>query len=217
MAGVNSFLNDIKSNLSKRDKAQQKIAEQAERVRQFRRNASRMADKANKRIARLEANNLTDSPAYQALVKNGISKFGVKGKTYREVQAEVGKLERFLGSKTSTIRGVNTTLKEMAANTGIKYSNITELREKSSKFFELASKVEQYLRTVDDMASAIGYQKIWEAINVYTQTAEGDLGEKTNDLDVMVRNVTDALKAYETPVALPEGGWYKLSNDKNNK
>jgi len=217
MSGEKIFKDEIQRNLYSRNAAQQKINEQAERVRKFRREASRMASKANKRVARLEANNLTDSPAYKALVEAGETRFGVRGKTYREVQSEVKRLERFLNSETSTIRGVNTTLKAMAENTGIKYSNIRELRQKSSQFFELASKVEQYLRTVDDMASAIGYQKIWEAINVYTSTAKVDLGEKTNDLDVMTRNITDALKAYEQPTPLPDGGWYKLSDDPENK
>lgn len=217
MSGEKTFKDEVQRNLYSRNKTQQKINEQAERVRKFRREASRMASKANKRVARLEANNLTDSPAYEALVKSGETRFGIRGKTYREVQSEVSRLERFLNSETSTIRGINRTLKTMAENTGIKYSNIRELQQKSSQFFELASKVEQYLRTVDDMASAIGYQKIWEAINTYTSTAKIDLGEKTNDLNVMVRNVTDALKAYETATPLPSGGWYKLSDDPDNK
>ena len=150
---------------------------------------------ANKRIARLEKNGLESSPAYQKWIADGEVKFSVKGKDHNQLQKEVSRLKRFLESETSTVRGVNRTLKEMAKNTGIKYKNLKDLRTKSAKFFELASKVEQYLRTVDDIASAIGYQKIWEAINKYTKQRGEALGEGGADIDAMVRTVTDMLKA----------------------
>lgn len=193
----------IRFGLKKGGKAVASFAntEKEKKIREFRREASRKASVANKRIQRLEKNGLTDSPAYQQYLKSGGAKFGVKGKTYNEVQAEVSRLNNFLNSKTSTIKGVNTTLKEMASNTGIKYTNLKELREKSDKFFELASKVEQYLRNVDDMASAIGYQKIWETINQYTKQAKIDLTESENDIDTLVKKVTDAIKEYDSPMS----------------
>lgn len=172
------------------------------RIKAFRAEASRKASLANKRIQRLEKAGLKDSPAYQRYIKDGGQRFGVKGKTYREVQSEVARLDRFISSQTSTIRGVNTVLKEMAENTGIKYKNLTELRTKSAKFFELASKVEQYLRTVDDMASAIGYQKIWEVINTYTQESKIDLGDADLKIDEMVERVTSAIKEYDDPIKM---------------
>lgn len=155
----------------------------------------KLTAKANKRIERLEKNGLESSPAYQKWLADGEVKFSVKGKDHNQLQKEVARLKRFLESETSTVRGVNRTLKEMAKNTGIKYKNLKDLRTKSAKFFELASKVEQYLRTVDDIASAIGYQKIWEAINKYTKQRGEALGEGGADIDAMVRTVTDMLKA----------------------
>lgn len=168
--------------------------EKEKRIKEYRRNASRMAAKANKRIQRLEKSGYTDSPAYQKYVAEGGQKFGVQGKDYNQVQAETARLRRFLDSETSTIRGINKNLKEMAANTGMKYKNLDELRKKSSKFFELSSKVEQYLRTVEDMASAIGYQKIWEAVNKYVQQNSGALEDAEDNIDSMVKSVSDALK-----------------------
>lgn len=150
---------------------------------------------ANKRLERLEKNGLESSPAYQKWLADGEVRFSVKGKDHNQLQKEVARLKRFLNSETSTVRGVNKTLKEMAKNTGIKYKNLKDLRSKSAKFFELASKVEQYLRTVDDIASAIGYQKIWEAINKYTKQRKQGLDEADDDIDSMVRTVTDMLKA----------------------
>lgn len=161
---------------------------------------------ANKRIARLEKNGLESSPAYQKWLADGEVKFSVKGKDHNQLQKEVSRLKRFLNSETSTVRGVNRTLKEMASNTGIKYKNLKDLRTKSAKFFELASKVEQYLRTVDDIASAIGYQKIWEAINKYTKQRGEAIGEGGADIDAMVRTVTDMLKATNLEKSKGESG-----------
>ena len=183
------------------------------RIRAFRAEASRLASMANKRIERLEKNNLTDSPAYKRYIKDGGQRFGVKGKSYNQVQAEVARLNRFLNSETSTIKGVNSVLKKMAENTGINYKNLTDLKEKSSKFFELASKVEQYLRTVDDMASAIGYQKIWEVINEYVSDGEINLSDSKADIDSMIEKVTNAIKEYDEPLKdriNTTNEWYKV-------
>lgn len=190
------------------------VDDKKERIRTFRKEASRKAAVANKRIERLEARGLKDSPAYKALVENGKPKFGVRGKSYNQVQQELSRINKFLDAKTSTITGINSTLKEIATNTGIKYKNLTELRSKSAKFFELSSKVEQYLRTVEDIASAVGYQKIWEAINVYTQKNRTNLSDSDTDVDDLVDKVSKALTEYEEPIPLfGDGGWYSIKGD----
>ena len=189
------------------------VNDKAKKIAAYRREASRLASLANKRVARLEANDLTDSPAYQMYIKTG-GKFGVKGKNHNELQHEVARLRRFIDAQTSTVKGVTNTLKEMAANTGIQYNNLKELKAQSAKFFELASKVEQYLRTVEDMASAIGYQKIWETINQYVKSGEIDLSSADGDIDGMVKAVTDAIKQYETPINnRTTGKWFKLADE----
>ena len=181
-----------------------------QRISQYRRAASRLASVANKRIDRLEANGLTESPAYKTYLETG-GKFGVKGKTHNEVQAEVARLKRFIESSTSTVKGVTQTLKDMAANTGITYTDFNDLKAKSSKFFELASKVEQYLRTVEDMASAIGYQKIWESINQYVKDSQISLEGSERDIDQMTQAVVDAIKEYDAPIQkLGGNGWFTL-------
>lgn len=186
------------------------VQEKARRISEYRAEASRLSSMANKRIARLEKNNLQDSPAYKKYLESG-GKFGVKGKSYNEVQKEVARLKRFIDSSTSTVRGTTKTLKEMAENTGIKYKNLEDLKSKSKNFFELASKVEQYLRNVEDMASAIGYQQIWEAINEYSKESLEDLETGEVSIDSMVESVTNALKDYEEPTPIL-GGWYTLKN-----
>ena len=172
-------------------------------IKAMRKEASRLASLANKRVARLERNELKDSPAYKQYIESG-GKFGVKGKDYNQVQQELSRLRRFIDSQTSTVKGTIDNLKAMAANTGIQYKNLKDLKTKSTKFFELAGKVEQYLRSVDDMASAVGYQKIWEAINEYTDKARIDLGDSERDIDSMIADVTTAIKEYETPDTINE-------------
>lgn len=192
-----------------------------EKVKAYRREASRLAAMANKRVQRLEKNSLKDSPAYQGYLKSGGGKFSVKGKTHNQLQSEVARMRAFIDARTSTISGTNSYLKEIAQNTGIKYSNMVDLRKKSSKFFELASKVEQYLRTVHDMASAIGYQKIWEAVNVYTQKTKTDLAAATTDVDSMIAKISEALAEHQRPeeinldsIAFLNGGeWFTLPKE----
>lgn len=164
-----------------------------ENLKEAKKEISKLTSMANKRLARLENANLTSSPAYKKWAENGQVKFGVKGKTHNELQRELSRLEKFLSAETSTVRGANATLKEMAKNTGIKYKNLADLRSKADKFFELSSKVEQYLRTVDDIASAIGYQKIWEAINTYVKDSKTDLSSSENDIDSLVDTVSKML------------------------
>ena len=178
---------------------------------EFRKEVSRLASLANKRIQRLEDAKLTDSPAYQKWVENGAVKFGVKGKTYNQLQSEMARLNRFINAQTSTIRGINSNLKEMAANTGIKYGTLKELRSKAANFFELSSKVEQYLRTVNDMASAIGYHKIWEVINEYVEREKIDLSGAENNIDELSKMVSELIVQQQNHNAtVIDDGWVVL-------
>lgn len=201
--------------------AEPHVKNKEKRIRDFRREASRLASMANKRLQRLEFNKLTDVPAYQKLVDvmGDKPRFSVRGKDYNEVQREVARMRQFLNAKTSTVRGANQVLKEMAKNTGIKYKTLKDLKSKAKLFFELANKVEQYLRTVDDIASAIGYQKIWEAVNTYIQDVRKDLGSAELDLEKAIVDISDAIKEYEERIIIKQlnnpsnWGWYQLDND----
>lgn len=176
----------------------------------YRRDVSRLASVANKRIERLKKSGLESTPAYERFMKDGGDKFGVKGKTYNEVQSEVARLNRFLNAQTSTIKGANKVLKEIADNTGIKYKNIKELRNKAPKFFELSSKVEQYLRTIAGTGASIGYNQVWEAINEYTEVEDIDLSNGTLDIEQMVSAVSNMLTKYEKPLEPnANDGWYR--------
>ena len=137
---------------------------------------SRMASMGNKRLKRLETNELTDLPAYKSWVDGGAIKFSVKDKDYNQLQSEFWRLKNFLDAKTSTVHGANSFLKEMAQNTGIKYNGLADLKTKSKQFFELAEKIKQYYQSANQSAIALDYQKIWQQINTQIKQGIIDIG-----------------------------------------
>lgn len=153
------------------------VKKASDKYKELRKEVSRMASMANKRIDRLERNNLTMLPAYQAWENNGAVKFSVKGKSYEETQAEYWRLKKFLDDRTSTVKQANNFLKEMAENTGIQYNGLEDLKAKSAKFFELADLIKQYNQSINQSAQALDYQKIWKDINTYVLDTDADLAD----------------------------------------
>ena len=88
---------------------------------------SHLASMANKRLDRLEKNELTSSPAYQKWEQNGSHRFSVSGKNYSEVQSEYWRVKDFLEMRTSSVTGTKAVLQEIATNIGwgkIEFANI---------------------------------------------------------------------------------------------
>lgn len=163
---------------------------------------SRKASMANKRLKRLEQKGLTSSPAYKQWFESGGQKFSVKGKSYNELQAELARVNHFINAKTSTIRGVNNTLREIAKTTGIETKDIVKIQNHAVKFFELTSKIEQYLRNTEDSASAIGYRKIFEVVSNYVRQEKLDLGKSEQDVDAIMPNLVGMItRAVDTQIA----------------
>lgn len=171
----------------------------ADRLKELKAEVSKKASMANKRIKRLENKGMTNNPAYRNWEQyNNGQKFSVKGKNYNQLQQELSRVNSFIGAKTSTIRGTNKVLKEIASNTGIKYKKVGELYEKSAKFFELASKVGQYMKNVNMSGQAMGYQKLWQTINEYTESKGIDLSGDNVDVDQFIKEISDLTsKSYE--------------------
>jgi hypothetical protein len=147
---------------------------------------------ANKRLVRLENHGFEDSPAYQQFIASGGEKFSVHGKDYNELQKELARVRQFVNAKTSTIRGAQSVLKAIASNTGMDLKG-RELWAQASNFFRIASMVEQYIRNTENTASAIGYQKIWTAVNQYTQQNEIDLAQMHGDMEQLVGNIAQMI------------------------
>ncbi len=171
---------------------------------------SRMASLANKRIARLERNELTDLPAYQSWVEGGSIKFSVAGKDYKELQREFWRLKNFIDNKTSTVRGAMSVLRDIAKNTGIKVNSVKELKKRTTKFFEIASKIEQYYKSIGESAISLDYQKIWEQINQEVEKGKITLDE-TMTTDEILNRIISELNLV-TPVEKSQQGFRELSN-----
>ena len=167
---------------------------------QLKKEVSRMASQANKRLVRLESNELTELPAYKSWVDGGAIKFSVKGKDYNELQAEFWRLKNFLDNKTSLVRQANKYLRDMANVTGIKYGNLSELKAKSRQFFELANKVKEYYKASEQSAIALDYQKIWEQINFQIKQGEIQIGQEQSTDEVLQQflNAMDKVAEIET-------------------
>ena len=164
---------------------------------------SKKASMANKRLKRLEKNGLTDLPAYRNWVDyGGGTKFSVKGKNYNELQAELSRVNKFIDDQTSTVRGSQSVLKNIASTAGINYKNVGELYSKTTNFFSLASKVQQYMDNTQGAAQAIGYQKLWSVINDYVKENDVDLSESIEDMDSMVSDLIQlTVNEYEQEVS----------------
>lgn len=183
----------VKTNIkitAKRDDTDSKQREKA-----LRREVSRKASLANKRLKRLEKNGLTDSPAYRNWYdyKGGV-KFSVKGKDHNELVAEMARLDRFINAKTSTVRGVNKMLKQVASNANISYHYIGELNAKLSGFFQLYSQIQQYLENSLQIANSIGSDMVMDTISNYVQENHISLEGGVDAYNDMVEDIADLLR-----------------------
>ena len=181
----------------------------SDKYKELRAEVSRMASMANKRLKRLENNNLTMLPAYQAWEQNGSIRFSVKGKDYNQLQAEFWRLKKFLDDRTSTVREANAFLREMAENTGIQYNGLEDLKNKSARFFELAEKIREYNQAIGQAAQALDYQKIWQQINTAVQQDAIDLSEAVSS-DEQLERFLDFMKDVQPVEDNQEG--YSLTN-----
>lgn len=189
-----------------------KRVQHSEAFKAYRKEVSRKASLANKRLRRLEKAGYHESPAYKSWKKQGGVNFGVAKKSYRELQKENARLDQFINSKTSSVRGSNKILKAIAKNTGIKYNKVSEIRSKASKFFRTASKVNEYLNSagggVAGASNAIGYQQIWKNINIYAQAGD-DV-----DIETIAGKVIASYEVGNTPTDFDDPtGWHILGQE----
>lgn len=144
--------------------------------RKLREEARRLVSMANKRLKRLEEQNLINAPAYRKWVEDGAQKFSVKGKSKEEVKQEVARMNAFLKMQTSTVRGAKQYFENVANEVGINnYKDFSDLQEKLNTFFEITGKVKEYLYNSKEIGVAIGYQKVWEVVSDYVEEVGSEL------------------------------------------
>ena len=164
-----------------------------DKERKYRQEASRKVSMANKRLKRMEEQNLTMSPAYKKFIDEGGQKFGIKGKSTKEVQAEVARLNKFLSQTTSTVRGTKKYLTNIASQVGIKnYDSYQSLNSQLKDFFEVSDRVREYLKNSKEIAVSIGYKKIWEEVNEYAESVGKDFASLNKDIVEIASSITHA-------------------------
>ena len=169
-----------------------------EEERKLREEARRLVSMANKRLRRLEEQNLINSPAYRKWVEDGAQKFSVKGKSMEEVKQEVARMNDFLKMQTSTVKGAKEYFKNVAKEVGIKkFDDFTDLQRKLNTFFETTAKIKEYLYNTKEIGVAIGYQKIWEVVSDYVE-------EVGHELELTEKNVLEMTKKIVESVGYSE-------------
>ena len=160
-----------------------KSGELTRKEKELRREASRIASLANKRIKRIEQQGLTESPAYKKYVEDGKQKFGVRGKNMEEVKQEVARMNDFIKKQTSTVTGTKKYLDNVAKSVGIvKFDNYKQLQDQLNTFFRGVDKVREYLQNSKEVSVAIGYSKIFEIVSDYVE----EVGSELNLIDDLV-------------------------------
>lgn len=151
-----------------------------------RREIQRKIDLANKRIERLKKQEYNESiPA----LKNIEGKFSIKGKSGNELAKEIARVNQFLTNKTSTVKGTQDYLKNMAKNLEISYKNMNEISRKAKMIFELSDKLSQYLNNLN--GSFFHYQQILKIASQYVESNE--LKSLGKDLDDIVQEISENL------------------------
>ena len=159
----------------------------------YRQEASRKVSMANKRLKRMEEQNLTMSPAYKKWVDEGGQKFGIRGKSTQEVRAEVARLNKFLNQTTSTVRGTKKYLTNVAEQVGItNYNSFQSLNSQLKDFFEVSDRVREYLKNSKEVSVSIGYKKIWEQVNEYAETVGKEFNSLNQDIVEIAKSITQA-------------------------
>ena len=165
----------------------------------LKRKVAREAKKANDRLERLEKKGYTNTPAYLAWKKSGAKKFSASHKkTYNDMQSEYWRIQRFLDDKTSTVRGTNSFLKEIADNTGIKYNKMDDLHKYSSDFFDIADEIKKYYKKEGKDSSALDYQRIWRQITTYVKMNKIDI--KSTDNEIIIEGIKKNLSAINSKI-----------------
>ena len=159
----------------------------------YRQEASRKVSMANKRLKRMEEQNLTMSPAYKKWVDEGGQKFGIKGKSTQEVRAEIARLNKFLNQTTSTVRGTKKYLTNVAEQVGVtNYNSYQSLNSQLKDFFEVSDRVREYLKNSKEVSVSIGYKKIWEQVNEYAETVGKEFNDLNKDIVEIAKSITQA-------------------------
>lgn len=165
-----------------------------EKERRMRREASRLVSMANKRLKRLEEQNLLNTPAYKSWFDSGGKKFGIRGKTNKQVQHEMARINKFLKMQTSTVTGAKQNLKDIASRINIyDWDNFEDLNRRISNYYMLTDRVLEYSRTLQALGTSLNYEKVGEVVADYMQEVNGQVTMSDEEVVMLTQKVAEAV------------------------
>lgn len=179
----------VTSTKTKADTKQLRAREKAERA-----EARRLVSMANKRLRRLEQQNLQKTPAYQSWYNGGAVKFSVKGKTHKEVQREMARINKFLGFTTSTVTGAKKNLTNIANRINItNWDNFDDLQRKISDYYEITNKIMELAKNTRHWGQSLNYEKVGEIVAEYMEEVHGQVTKSGKEIMLLATRVAQAV------------------------
>lgn len=161
---------------------------------------SRMAQIVNKRMIRLEQAEMQFVPVMQMFEKDGRPHFGVRGKSYNELQSEYWQLKRYMDAKTGTVRQARAyaqdVLNRIGAGDKIKGATVDQMNSYMKNLFDVTAKIQEYLKTTEQSALALDYQKIWNMVSAYFDGQGVDIANLFDNEQTAVQ-ITNLMEMYK--------------------
>ena len=162
--------------------------------RKLRREASRQASMANKRLKRLKEQDLTNTPAFKSWYDDGGVKFGVRGKTKKEVQHEMARMKKFLNMQTSTVTGAKKNLENVANRINIyHWDNYKDLEKQISNYYSLQQKVLEFSSNIKEIGTSLNYEKVGEYVADYLRETNGEIRETGEEVLEITKNIMESI------------------------
>lgn len=169
---------------------------------------SRLAQMANKRISRLEKNNLQMTSAYKTWERQGKPHYSVKGKNYQQLQSEYWKIKKVIDNENSLVKTANANLKKTNIELGFAETNNMEtIKANLNGFWDVFSKIKQYTDTLEQSDYNIGSPRIKEMISDYVKTNKADLSN-IDDVQSAIEKIKSDVDEYASiPFDISTKAW----------
>lgn len=169
---------------------------------------SRMAQMANKRINRLEKNNLQMTSAYKTWERQGKPHYSVKGKNYQQLQSEYWKIKKVIDNENSLVKTANANLRQMNIELGFaETKNMNTIKQNLNGFWDVFSKIKQYTDTLEGSDYNIGSPRIKEMISDYVKTNKVDLSNIDEVKSAIEKIKTDVDEYASIPYDVSSKAW----------
>lgn len=169
---------------------------------------SRMAQMANKRITRLEKNNLQMTSAYKTWERQGKPHYSVRGKDYQQLQSEYWKIKKVIDNENSLVKTANANLRQMNVELGFaETKNMDTVKQNLNGFWDVFSKIKQYTDTLEGSDYNIGSPRIKEMISDYVKTNKVDLSNIDEVKSVIEKIKLDVDEYASIPYDVSSKAW----------